>query len=152
LTLGQDFCPRLRAPPIRLVVLRPPPRWPISAGITDLLKEVIAASQKTLRSLVSTWVMLRWPHHTTRGMQQVEDLMFSSLDNGHAMPTLTAYLSFAERGGKRLRPMACCWPRRSPLQRILPASRREEFTANVIRAGAVDDDPPRLSLSRRCDG
>ncbi|WQD12730.1 MAG: hypothetical protein U1U88_000826 [Lawsonella clevelandensis] len=55
---------------------------------------------------------------TTRGMQQVEDLMFSSLDNGHAMPTLTA--SYLAQAGKRSAPLRCCWPRRSPLQRILP--------------------------------
>ena len=41
---------------------------------------------------------------TRMGMQSVEDLMYSSLDNGHAMPTLTAsYL--AKAGGKRFRPL-----------------------------------------------
>ena len=73
---------------------------------------------------------------TTRGMQQVEDLMFSSLDNGHAMPTLTAsYL--AQAGGKRFRPLMVLLAAQVAIAENSPASVTEEFTANVIRSGAV---------------
>lgn len=73
---------------------------------------------------------------TTRGMQQVENLMYSSLDNGHAMPTLTAsYL--AQAGGKRFRPLMVLLAAQVAIAENSPASVTEEFTANVIRSGAV---------------
>lgn len=73
---------------------------------------------------------------TTDGMQRVENLMFSSLDNGHAMPTLTAsYL--AKAGGKRFRPLMVLLAAQVILAENGEQSGGDEWIPNVIRSGAV---------------
>ena len=70
------------------------------AGITDLSKEVTRMAEDAQVAGIDLGDAAL-ASRTRMGMQSVEDLMYSSLDNGHAMPTLTAsYL--AKAGGKRL--------------------------------------------------
>lgn len=73
---------------------------------------------------------------TRMGMQSVEDLMYSSLDNGHAMPTLTAsYL--AKAGGKRFRPLMVLLAAQVVQAENNPNWMTDELETNVIRSGSV---------------
>lgn len=105
------------------------------AGITDLSKEVTRMAEDAQVAGIDLGDAAL-ASRTRMGMQSVEDLMYSSLDNGHAMPTLTAsYL--AKAGGKRFRPLMVLLAAQVVQAENNPNWMTDELETNVIRSGSV---------------